>query len=67
MSNVLIFQALIVGIIATFIFDVFGWLLEALFQIRAPQWGRLGRWILHLPGSTRSAPSPDLQQIPDRR
>ncbi len=67
MSNAFIFQALIIGIIATFVFDVFGWLLEALFRIRAPQWGRLGRWLLNLAGGKRSAPSPDLQQSPDRR
>lgn len=67
MSNAFIFQALIVGVVATLVFDVFGWLLEALFRIPAPQWGRLGRWLLNLPGGMRGVPSPNLQQSPDRR
>lgn len=39
-------QALIVGITAVILFDLWGWALHKLFAIRAPNWAILGRWIL---------------------
>ena len=41
----MLLPAVIVGLTGTFIFDLWGKLLQRLFKVRAPDWGRLGQWL----------------------
>ena len=53
----LIVRAIIVGVIAVVAFDLWGWMLQRLFRVRAPNWAILGKWML-APFATKAATPP---------
>jgi hypothetical protein len=44
-----LFTAVAVGIGATFILDLWGWLLALAFKMTPPNYCLVGRWLLHMP------------------
>ncbi|MBO9377398.1 DUF2938 family protein [Sphingomonas histidinilytica] len=38
-------RAIVVGVVAVLLFDLWGWALERFFGVRAPNWAILGRWL----------------------